>query len=167
MLECQILIRWQIRWHLIFAVTLWTLRNSSDFQDFNRTRWKVTLKMRIIFHYIAGLIIRINLICLNSIFESTWKSRDLKKCLQNDSWSVSLIKEEGKNTLFWGRFMTESRLYGATIAFECSKMKAKILELSKMALFQVDTIIKIRKIWTVVQAESRKLALCRGEAYSL
>ena len=35
--------------------------------------------------------------------------------------------------------MTESRLYGATIAFECSKMKAKILELSKMALFQVDT----------------------------
>ena len=37
--------------------------------------------------------------------------------------------------------MTESRLYGATIAFECSKMKAKILELSKMALFQVDTII--------------------------
>ena len=36
--------------------------------------------------------------------------------------------------------MTESRLYGATIAFECSKMKAKILELSKMALFQVDTL---------------------------
>ena len=41
--------------------------------------------------------------------------------------------------------MTESRLYGATIAFECSKMKAKILELSKMALFQVDTEIKIPK----------------------
>ena len=39
--------------------------------------------------------------------------------------------------------MTESRLYGATIAFECSKMKAKILELSKMALFQVDTDIKM------------------------
>ena len=65
---CGKLIRWQIRWHLIFAVTLWTLRNSSDFQDFNRTRWKVILKMRIIIHYIAGLIIRINLICLNSIF---------------------------------------------------------------------------------------------------
>ena len=40
--------------------------------------------------------------------------------------------------------MTESRLYGATIAFECSKMNAKILELSKMALFQVDTVIKIK-----------------------
>ena len=39
--------------------------------------------------------------------------------------------------------MTESRLYGATIAFECSKMKAKILELSKMALFQVDTKFEI------------------------
>ena len=41
--------------------------------------------------------------------------------------------------------MTESRLYGATIAFECSKMKAKILELSKMALFQVDTFLNIKK----------------------
>lgn len=40
--------------------------------------------------------------------------------------------------------MTESRLYGATIAFECSKMKAKILELSKMALFQVDTYMHIQ-----------------------
>ena len=68
MLEYQILIRWQIRWHLVFAVTLWTLRNSSDFQDFNRTRWKVTLKMWILIHCIAGLIIRIILICLNSIF---------------------------------------------------------------------------------------------------
>ena len=41
--------------------------------------------------------------------------------------------------------MTESRLYGATIAFECSKMKAKILELSKMALFQVDTIMDLKR----------------------
>ena len=40
--------------------------------------------------------------------------------------------------------MTESRLYGATIAFECSKMKAKILELSKMALFQVDTNMELK-----------------------
>ena len=42
--------------------------------------------------------------------------------------------------------MTESRLYGATIAFECSKMKAKILELSKMALFQVDTYMYLENI---------------------
>ena len=45
--------------------------------------------------------------------------------------------------------MTESRLYGATIAFECSKMKAKILELSKMALFQVDTYTIILALFVV------------------
>ena len=47
--------------------------------------------------------------------------------------------------------MTESRLYGATIAFECSKMKAKILELSKMALFQVDTYIYMERSMSLVK----------------
>ena len=51
--------------------------------------------------------------------------------------------------------MTESRLYGATIAFECSKMKAKILELSKMALFQVDTLIDKRSL-SIIKSASDK-----------
>ena len=54
--------------------------------------------------------------------------------------------------------MTESRLYGATIAFECSKMKAKILELSKMALFQVDTfMITTTHILIYIDASQIKL----------
>ena len=36
--------------------------------------------------------------------------------------------------------MTVNRLCRTIAALDCSKMKAKILELSKMALFQVDSL---------------------------
>ena len=58
--------------------------------------------------------------------------------------------------------MTESRLYGATIAFECSKMKAKILELSKMALFQVDTYINILTYFLSFTRSSQLTVICKS-----
>ena len=58
--------------------------------------------------------------------------------------------------------MTESRLYGATIAFECSKMKAKILELSKMALFQVDTYINILTYFLSFTRSSQLTVICKN-----
>ena len=41
--------------------------------------------------------------------------------------------------------MTGIRLYETIAPLECSKMKAKILELSKMTLFKVDSRIKETK----------------------
>ena len=38
-----------------------------------------------------------------------------------------------------GCFMTINRLYGTITTIECSKMKAKNYELSKMAFFQADS----------------------------
>lgn len=44
-----------------------------------------------------------------------------------------------KNLPILGCFMTTNRLYGTITTIECSKMKTKNHELSKMAFFQVDS----------------------------
>ena len=44
-----------------------------------------------------------------------------------------------KNLSILGCFMTINRLYGTITTIECSKMKAKNYELSKMAFFQADS----------------------------
>ena len=44
-----------------------------------------------------------------------------------------------KISLFFWCFMTINRLYGTITTIECSKMKAKNYELSKMAFFQADS----------------------------
>lgn len=43
--------------------------------------------------------------------------------------------------------MTGIRLYETIAPLECSKMKAKILELSKMTLFKVDSYLLILTVF--------------------